>query len=438
MNQTSSNLEASVVAVCNSTGAIFGAGFVVSKRLIVTCAHVVIAAGGEPGKTVLVKFHLNGETCKAQVDDKHWLSPDHGDVAVLQLEDVLPAGVVPVVLCNAAGSDGHPFHAFGYPEMGTIEGIHATGKIEGMVNEVNGRQLIQLTSQNIAPGVSGGPVLDESRSQVVGMVTSAYFATAVAKHRDTAFATPIETLFKGCPELIELCDPAVNPFYTNGRINDPSMFFGRKRLIREIRIELKKRCSVSLVGNSQIGKSSLLYYLYATRAEWLPDVALEYIDLQGVLDEGDFCETVLKKLGANGSTLLQLKHMIETREVILLLDEVERIAEQDFNPRLHDLLRSLGQTPNFAMCVATQQPLDIVFPPRTFGSLSPFHNIFTHKSIGLFTESEARMFLAARLANTSVSFTDREIERLLAESQYHPAKLQRLAKELFELYVCDL
>ncbi len=85
----------------------------------------------------------------------------------------------------------------------------------------------------------------------------------------------------------------VNPFYAGGRINDPAMFFGRTRLLREVRTELNKRCSVSLVGASQVGKSSLLYHLYLTRADWLadPETTLAYVDLQGVLDEADFCET---------------------------------------------------------------------------------------------------------------------------------------------------
>lgn len=225
-----------------------------------------------------------------------------------------------------------------------------------------------------------------------------------------------------------------NPFYTSGRINAPQQFFGRQRLVREIRAELEKRCNVSLVGASQIGKSSLLYYLYATRANWLPDpnVALEYVDLQGILDEADFCETILDKLGQRGDSLRALKRALSEREVILLLDEMERLAEQDFNPRLHDLLRSLAQEPHFAMCLATQRPLVEVFPARAPGGVSPFHNIFTVKTLGPFTVTEARGLLAARLANTGVTFSDQEIKDLLATSQCHPAELQRAASVLFE------
>ncbi|GEM_PF-2457975 len=229
-----------------------------------------------------------------------------------------------------------------------------------------------------------------------------------------------------------------NPFYTNGRINDPNLFFGREQLVRELRQELSKRTNVSLVGESQMGKSSLLYYLYATRAEWLPGETIEYLDLQRVLDEADFCEMILRQLNATGNTLRDLRYALATRRVILLLDEVERLAEPDFSPRLHDLLRSLAQEPNFKMCVATQRPLEEVFPPRTAGGVSPFHNIFTRKTVGSFTEAEARRFLAARLLGTGITFTERDVARLIAESHCHPAKLQQAAKVLFDDYVNDL
>jgi hypothetical protein len=223
-----------------------------------------------------------------------------------------------------------------------------------------------------------------------------------------------------------------NPFYTSGRINDASLFFGRQRIVREICAELGKGCSVSIVGDSQVGKSSLLYYLYRSHADWLPRGTVQFIDLQGVLDEKDFCETILGKLGEGGDTLRALKRALVGRELILLLDEVERLAEDDFNPRLHDLLRSLAQEPHFAMCLATERPLVEVFPSHTPGGVSPFHNIFVVKTLGPFTEAEARDCIAACLAKTGVTFTEREIERLLIESHCHPSRLQARAKVLFE------
>lgn len=225
--------------------------------------------------------------------------------------------------------------------------------------------------------------------------------------------------------------PIENPFLATGRINDPALFFGRQQLVREMRGELGKRVSLSLVGPSEVGKSSLLYYLYATRADWLPNGEIVYLDLQGVLDEADFCETVLAKLGQAGDSLRQLKRALSGRDLILILDEMERLAESDFNPRLHDLLRSLAQEPTFALCLATCRPLIEIFPPRTAGGLSPFHNIFHLKALGPFSPGEARQMLVGRTAGSGVTFSETEIGRLLAESQCHPAHLQRLAYRRF-------
>jgi CHAT domain/AAA domain len=222
------------------------------------------------------------------------------------------------------------------------------------------------------------------------------------------------------------------PFYTGGRINDLGLFFGRQQIVREICSELKKGCSVSVVGESQIGKSSLLYYIYRTCADWGPEGAVEFVDLQGVLDETDFCETVLRRLGESGNTLRDLKRALADRKLILILDEVERLAEGDFSPRLHDLLRSLAQESHFAMCLATERPLDQVFPTHTPGGVSPFYNIFTVKSLGPYTRTEAKELLVARAAIGGIAFTEQEIEQLLTESQCHPAKLQAMAKALFE------
>jgi hypothetical protein len=64
--------------------------------------------------------------------------------------------------------------------------------------------------------------------------------------------------------------------------------------------------------------------------------------------------------------------------------------------------------------------------------VSPFHNIFTVKVLGPFTEAEAQECIAACLANTGATFTEREIDRLWFESGGHPAKLQARARALFE------
>lgn len=129
-----------------------------------------------------------------------WRALEAKDVAVLRLNSDLPAGITPLMLGSAEGCDGHLFRSFGYPPVGQVDGIWATGRIEGLVHE-QGHSLIQLTSQNLAQGISGAPVLEEAQRKVIGMVTAVYHADATLKHRDTAFATPTETLLAILGEL---------------------------------------------------------------------------------------------------------------------------------------------------------------------------------------------------------------------------------------------
>jgi hypothetical protein len=127
--------------------------------------------------------------------------------------------------------------------------------------------------------------------------------------------------------------------------------------------------------------------------------------------------------------LRALRRVLRRRRTVLLLDEVEKMADPAFSTRLHDLLRALAQEPAFTLTVAGHRPLVEVFPPT--GATSPFHNIFTEKRVPPFTHQESRAFLRSRLAGTPIHFTDAHIERLLLESAGHPLRLQELAGALF-------
>ena len=424
------NLKEATVSLIDNDNRICGSGFLVKDDYLLTCAHVVNKAGG-PEQPLTVRFQGQEDTVSATVATNGWRPQE--DVAVLQLEGDLPANVQPLPLGACRECGGNAFTAFGYPAVGDYHGILAAGQIIGPVEKEDGRGMLQLASANLARGHSGGALFDENQQRVVGMIAEVYHPNASGKHRDTAFAIPTETIWRLFPAL-RPASSVLNPFFFPGRINDPAQFFGRQRLLREVKSSLKNGSSISLVGEPQMGKSSFLYYLYCTRESWLPDKTVVFLDLQQVLDERDFCEELLHHLGEEGDSLRQFKRALRQHDLLLILDEVERLAEDDFNPRLHDLLRSLAQEPHFAMCLASQQPLTEVFPARTPGGVSPFHNIFVTKEIGPFSEAETRGLLLHCLQGTPVQFTATEIAQLLAESGGHPARLQQLAYALFDQY----
>ena len=251
------NIRSSIVSIHHPSGKIVGTGFLASDDLIVTCAHVVTLADAIYGDTVQVVFDGRTEKINALVVPEYWLDVDKGDVAVLHLENV-PEGITPLPLGNAAGSAGHDFYAYGYAIVTGVQGIGARGKI---VDIVNSGRLAQLTSQEPDHGMSGGPVWDEKRRVVIGMVTKG--KGVIGKDKSvrnifTTFATSVEVIRKACPELrlTEIC-----PYRSLDVFNeeDALFFFGRERFVKKLleRMKLQPRF-LAVLGPSGSGKSSVV------------------------------------------------------------------------------------------------------------------------------------------------------------------------------------
>jgi hypothetical protein len=202
-----------------------GTGIVVSADCkIVTCAHVVLAAGlsprtGRPPPPFwkdLASRLLSGYTTSSPGDlyvvfprsrTVHrrarvlgQLPDSDDDVAILQVVEEdrprLSAEQV-AILGGAAESTKHAFSSYGYTRLGQYPAIFADGEIVGQVLGPEGRTLrlnpVQLKSQQIDQGMSGAPVLDTIRNLVVGIVSETYHA-AGAKNRDTAWAVDASVL----------------------------------------------------------------------------------------------------------------------------------------------------------------------------------------------------------------------------------------------------
>ncbi len=301
--------------------------------------------------------------------------------------------------------------------------------IRGRVQDVTGQPFLQLDSKEVANGMSGAPVVHAASQQVVGMISSSSAFHGSTKLRDLALAIPAEIV----QEFLLSQQPLQreNLFYVSGRITDPAHFSGREREIRKIRTELRKWNSVSIVGPSGIGKSSLLYYLYQTAPDWFPNTRTVFLDLQSVLDEADFCAEILRALGKEGHTLRQLKRALQVGNLLLLLDEIEKLTDSNFSTRLHDLLRSLAQEPHVAICVTSQRPLAEVFPNRAVSSL---HNVFVEVTLEPFGNAEAQTLLTQRMADLQQNI-QRSLDLLslyesLVQLEDDPRKLMRYWREI--------
>ncbi|MEU3856240.1 trypsin-like peptidase domain-containing protein [Streptomyces sp. NPDC028722] len=181
-----------------------GAGFLITGRRVLTCAHVV---GGSGTAAVTVSFpHARelGELSASVVAHGGWAGDvtDPGDVAVLELErevPLAPAGFAPP---DAAYTEPYPkLIAYGFPE-GYDEGTLA--EYQAVSGQLIAGEWLELVAwhghgQPLVAGFSGAAAtLPDGR--VAGMVTAALDAPAVRKGR----MLPLDVMARYWPELGEL------------------------------------------------------------------------------------------------------------------------------------------------------------------------------------------------------------------------------------------
>src|SRR4028118_1104317 len=122
-----------------------------------------------------------------------------------------------------------------------------------------------------------------------------------------------------------------NPFIPqHGKIDDPIFFFGREREIRRVFETLNSGSNVAVIGESAIGKSSLLQAIYREAPTQLRYARQPiYIDLQIVCDEDDFYGDLCHKAGIEKAKGGNLSRALESKPLLLLLDEVENMRWED-------------------------------------------------------------------------------------------------------------
>jgi hypothetical protein len=191
--------NSSILRVLNKDKTVVGAAFLVTDRLVVTCAHVIEAVGLKMEGTVDLKLE-DGTIVDAQVIGEYWRDVNAEDVAILRLEKSLNR-IQPLILSPSVSAMGHSFSTYGFPNE--LEEFSGQGDIIGPA-VLSGVKVLQLRSPEVTPGFSGAPIFDESNKylkRVVGMVVSITPPDRYQRLGTTAFATPSEMLHKICPEL---------------------------------------------------------------------------------------------------------------------------------------------------------------------------------------------------------------------------------------------
>jgi hypothetical protein len=195
------NLRDFTVQIRNDADQIVGTGIAVSTDgKIVTCAHVVRAAGIEPrdpnGAELGVYFPQarGGEKKDRRATIARYFKDYDDDIVLLQLtggSSPLAPEQIPV-LGTSNCSDENPFRSYGYRRLEKYIAGWADGKIQGCVESPEDFNVqcepVQLESSQINSGMSGSAVLDTTRNLVVGIVSETWFPDLSTKDRDTAWA----------------------------------------------------------------------------------------------------------------------------------------------------------------------------------------------------------------------------------------------------------
>jgi hypothetical protein len=174
-----------------------GCGIFLSHCRIITCAHVVEAAIGKIGEQQILQSNLildfpfiqSGHYIQSRVEFYN----SEEDIAGLELLDEPPTESKPVYLNDIRDVKGHKFEVVGFPKNYEYIGQRVNGVIIDWL--ANGWIQIEGTKELaywIAPGFSGGPVLDTDQGEIIGMVTSKESDST----KQEAFITPNYKLIK--------------------------------------------------------------------------------------------------------------------------------------------------------------------------------------------------------------------------------------------------
>ncbi|MDJ1169214.1 AAA family ATPase [Roseofilum sp. BLCC_M154] len=232
--------------------------------------------------------------------------------------------------------------------------------------------------------------------------------------------------------------PSGNPFIpVTGVINDPKLFFNRERDIRDIFEKLHASGGVALIGERQIGKSSLLKQM-SRETEQLAQLQTQpiYLNLQDLENEDEFYCHLCDELQIEQVRGYQLKRVLKKHRLLLLIDEVEKMIGDGFTLEIRDKLRGFAENGLIKLVLAASQPLHIIFADEDLKvGTSPLANICLSQKLERWNESTSRSLIESRLEPTQVRFTEEEIVQIIGETQGHPQRLMQQCHERYNNYL---
>ncbi|MFF5188274.1 trypsin-like peptidase domain-containing protein [Streptomyces sp. NPDC000345] len=352
------DLLTAVARIHRPDGVVAGTGFLVADGTVVTCAHVVEAAGSGPGAEILLTFpHVDGaERLEGHVPTELWRAAESEDVAFIRLA-ATPTGARTLSLGSAEGCRGHQVRSFGFPAQAPPEGHFGFGVSGDLLPGADGRCThLQLTDANdLTTGFSGGPVLDEITGLVVGMLTEIAAPDTFERGTGIAYVTPTQVLRDIQPKLAErdVCPyRGLEPFTAE----HARWFEGRQDAVRQVLANLaRQRRLTLLLGPSGSGKSSLIQAgVLRALAEgrlpgsdrWLPVLARPRQDMLAEIERAGLPGAADEGITAAVNRLLAAEPAHD--RVLLVIDQFEELLVQRADGRLREFLAVIDEVTSAA------------------------------------------------------------------------------------------
>ncbi|NER81481.1 MAG: TIR domain-containing protein [Leptolyngbya sp. SIO1D8] len=238
----------------------------------------------------------------------------------------------------------------------------------------------------------------------------------------------------------EMAANGQNPFFPLvGGVEVAERFFNCERTLNRVFELLNAGSSVALIGETGLGKSSILWAIYRLAFSQLEQARTPIrLSLANVYSEADFYEDLCEVLGlAPQSSSNSIVRSLRKQRILLLLDEVERISQKDFPRRVREQLRGLaeGRDAPMRLVITARTSLDKLFSDsEVAGQTSPLEGICIEEPIQLWSEDTSRQFIAERLSDGPIQFSQIEIEQLVRSSHGNPQKLMQTCHQLYTRY----
>ena len=400
-----------------------GTGFFVASRLVLTCNHVV---DGERASDLSIRWRKQSFPIQCLKKAKSGI-----DLVLLELTEDMPDDHSYVSFSQDI-SNREALKTFGYHER-YPDGDPVTFEYEGLTGN---DKLIKFKAGQVKPGLSGSPLVIERTNKVCGVIKS-------TRDRSTALGglgIPTKTIFAAFMELKRTVKLPPNPFRPlKGPAECPDLFFGREKELKDIFEYLDGGTSVAIIGETDVGKSSLLKAIEYYTPHMLREIRRPvYLNLKKVEDTQDFYRELCEALKINNVTeSFQVRRALNKLDpkILLILDEIAVIKEEPFRLARNQLigLASDGTKSPLRLVTASRISLvDLFLDDPSKGA--NIKDIFTETQLNSWSEHTAQKFIDSKLVSTPIKFTNEDIFEIIQKTKCHPQKVMNYCFSLYKKY----